>query len=69
MAPGGAEPGLLRAVEDGADEDVGLPLPASCEQPTAPDKPINPVARSPVPHRRGGGGEGRTLSIYATLAA
>ncbi len=56
MAPGGAEPGLLRAVEDGADEDVGLPLPASCEQPTAPDKPINPVARSTVPHGRGGGG-------------
>jgi hypothetical protein len=26
---------------------------ASCEQPAAPDNPINPAARTTVPHRRG----------------
>jgi len=50
MAPGGAEDVLLGG---GTDDDVGLPVPASCEQPTAPDKPINPAAISTVPHSRG----------------
>jgi hypothetical protein len=41
---------LLRG---GADDDVGLPLPASCEQPAVADKPTNPAARRAVPQSRG----------------
>jgi hypothetical protein len=53
MAPGGAEIVLLRTDEDGADDDVGLTLPASCEQPAVAGKLTNPAASRTVPHSRG----------------
>jgi hypothetical protein len=53
MAPAGADVAPLRADEDGADDDVGLTLPASWEQPAVADRPSNPTARRTVPHSRG----------------
>lgn len=54
MAPGGAAAGAAAALlRGGTDDDVGLPLPASCEHPTTPDKPINPIVRRTVPHNGG----------------
>ena len=66
MAPGGAELGPGGMPDGRADDGAGSPWCGAGEHPGTTDKP---AAMTTAPHRRVRGGQQRTVSIYATLAA